>query len=208
MKHGANRLAEQLEKPASVAMAIHGNKSQGRRTKALADFKAASIKVLVATDIAARGIDIDQLPHVVNFRLPRTCPGLRAPHRPHRPHGDRGRGRGNPRRHAPQRSEGGGGLLALAVAVVSGNGPRPAARSPGSGRPPSSPKAATAPYTTEAALRIDSRACPARIPCPAPCCSPGRPGSGRAALPHPVNTADPARARAASARRVGDRGPP
>jgi ATP-dependent RNA helicase RhlE len=51
-------------------MAIHGNKSQGARTKALADFKSGDLQVLVATDIAARGIDIDQLPHVVNFELP------------------------------------------------------------------------------------------------------------------------------------------
>jgi ATP-dependent RNA helicase RhlE len=65
-KHGANRLAEQLEKSGISAMAIHGNKSQGARTKALAEFKAAKLQVLVATDIAARGIDINELPHVVN----------------------------------------------------------------------------------------------------------------------------------------------
>ena len=69
-KHGANRLAEQLNKDGITAAAIHGNKSQGARTRALADFKAGSVRVLVATDIAARGIDIDQLPHVVNFELP------------------------------------------------------------------------------------------------------------------------------------------
>ncbi len=69
-KHGANRLAEQLSDGGISAMAIHGNKSQGARTKALADFKAGSLRALVATDIAARGIDIDQLPHVVNFDLP------------------------------------------------------------------------------------------------------------------------------------------
>jgi len=69
-KHGANRLSEQLNRFDISASAIHGNKSQGARTKALADFKAGNIKVLVATDIAARGIDIDQLPHVVNFELP------------------------------------------------------------------------------------------------------------------------------------------
>ena len=69
-KHGANRLAEQLNKDGITAAAIHGNKSQGARTRALADFKAGTIRVLVATDIAARGIDIDQLPHVVNFELP------------------------------------------------------------------------------------------------------------------------------------------
>ena len=70
MKHGANRLTEFLNEQGISAMAIHGNKSQGARTKALADFKAGELQVLVATDIAARGIDIDQLPHVVNFELP------------------------------------------------------------------------------------------------------------------------------------------
>ena len=69
-KHGANRLTKQLESDGISAAAIHGNKSQGARTKALADFKDGSVRVLVATDIAARGIDIDQLPHVVNFELP------------------------------------------------------------------------------------------------------------------------------------------
>ncbi len=69
-KHGANRLAEYLEKHGLTAAAIHGNKSQNARTKALADFKAGSVRILVATDIAARGLDIDQLPHVVNFELP------------------------------------------------------------------------------------------------------------------------------------------
>ena len=69
-KHGANRLAEQLSTSGISAMAIHGNKSQGARTKALSEFKDSKLQVLVATDIAARGIDIDQLPHVVNFDLP------------------------------------------------------------------------------------------------------------------------------------------
>jgi len=69
-KHGANKLAEQLNKDGITAAAIHGNKSQGARTKALANFKTNDIRVLVATDIAARGLDIDQLPHVVNFELP------------------------------------------------------------------------------------------------------------------------------------------
>ncbi len=69
-KHGANRLAQQLEKDGLSAAAIHGNKSQGARTRALADFKRGEVRVLVATDIAARGLDIDQLPHVVNFELP------------------------------------------------------------------------------------------------------------------------------------------
>ncbi len=69
-KHGANRLAQQLERDGLSASAIHGNKSQGARTRALADFKDGRLRVLVATDIAARGLDIDQLPHVVNFELP------------------------------------------------------------------------------------------------------------------------------------------
>jgi ATP-dependent RNA helicase RhlE len=69
-KHGANRLAEQLERDGIHAMAIHGNKSQGARTRALAQFKAGKVRVLVATDIAARGLDIDKLPHVVNYELP------------------------------------------------------------------------------------------------------------------------------------------
>lgn len=69
-KHGANRLAQKLEVDGINSAAIHGNKSQSARTKALADFKAGKIRVLVATDIAARGLDIDELPHVVNFELP------------------------------------------------------------------------------------------------------------------------------------------
>lgn len=69
-KHGANKLVEYLIKAGLTATAIHGNKSQGARTKALAGFKAGEMRVLVATDIAARGLDIDQLPQVVNFDLP------------------------------------------------------------------------------------------------------------------------------------------
>ena len=69
-KHGANKLAKQLNTDGIISEAIHGNKSQSARTKALADFKSGALKVLVATDIAARGLDIDQLPHVVNFELP------------------------------------------------------------------------------------------------------------------------------------------
>lgn len=69
-KHGANRLAEQLDKNGIPAMAIHGNKSQAARERALGEFKANRLRVLVATDIAARGIDIDALPHVVNYELP------------------------------------------------------------------------------------------------------------------------------------------
>ena len=70
MKHGANRLTDFLNEQGISAMAIHGNKSQGARTKALAEFKSGELTCLVATDIAARGIDIDQLPHVVNYELP------------------------------------------------------------------------------------------------------------------------------------------
>ena len=69
-KHGANRLCEKMKKAGISAAAIHGNKSQGARTKALAGFKSIKIRVLVATDIAARGLDIPLLPHVINFELP------------------------------------------------------------------------------------------------------------------------------------------
>ncbi|MEO0996570.1 MAG: DEAD/DEAH box helicase [Pseudomonadota bacterium] len=69
-RHGANRLAKQLSDDGLHAVAIHGNKSQGARTKALQDFKTGKVRILVATDIAARGLDIDRLPHVVNYELP------------------------------------------------------------------------------------------------------------------------------------------
>lgn len=69
-KHGANKLTKQLDAAGITAAAIHGNKSQGARTRALAEFKQGKIRILVATDIAARGLDIDQLPQVVNFDLP------------------------------------------------------------------------------------------------------------------------------------------
>ena len=72
-KHGANRLAQQLERDGLSATAIHGNKTQAARTRALAEFKSGKARVLVATDIAARGLDIDQLPHVVNFELPNVA---------------------------------------------------------------------------------------------------------------------------------------
>lgn len=71
-KHGADRLAKQLQKDGLTTAAIHGDKSQGARTKALADFKQGSIRILVATDIAARGIDITELPYVVNYDLPQV----------------------------------------------------------------------------------------------------------------------------------------
>ncbi|NEQ53929.1 MAG: DEAD/DEAH box helicase [Leptolyngbya sp. SIO3F4] len=69
-KHGANRLADQLAKDGLKTAAIHGNKSQAARTRALRDFKQGKVRVLVATDVASRGLDIDQLPYVVNFELP------------------------------------------------------------------------------------------------------------------------------------------
>jgi ATP-dependent RNA helicase RhlE len=72
-KHGANRVADRLEAEGLSAAAIHGNKSQGARTRALAGFKSGEVRVLVATDIAARGIDIHQLPHVVNLDLPNVA---------------------------------------------------------------------------------------------------------------------------------------
>ncbi|HSQ04261.1 MAG TPA: DEAD/DEAH box helicase [Burkholderiales bacterium] len=72
-KHGANRLSDQLCRSSISATAIHGNKSQPARTKALADFKAGEVRVLVATDIAARGLDIEELPHVVNFDMPHVA---------------------------------------------------------------------------------------------------------------------------------------
>ena len=72
-KHGANRLAEKLERDGIASAAIHGNKSQSARTRALAEFKAGRVPVLVATDIAARGLDIEELPHVVNFELPNVA---------------------------------------------------------------------------------------------------------------------------------------
>jgi ATP-dependent RNA helicase RhlE len=69
-KHGANRLAEQLARDGIAATAIHGNKSQGQRVRALDDFKAGRATILVATEVASRGLDIEELPHVVNFELP------------------------------------------------------------------------------------------------------------------------------------------
>jgi ATP-dependent RNA helicase RhlE len=72
-KYGANHLADQLTKDGIKASAIHGNKSQGARTKALADFKSGQIRALVATDIAARGLDIELLPYVVNYELPQVA---------------------------------------------------------------------------------------------------------------------------------------
>jgi ATP-dependent RNA helicase RhlE len=72
-KFGANNVADYLEKNGITAMALHGNKSQAARTQALAGFKSGDVRALVATDIAARGIDIDDLPHVVNYEIPNVC---------------------------------------------------------------------------------------------------------------------------------------
>jgi len=72
-KFGANNVAEYLSKNGITAMALHGNKGQGARTQALSGFKSGDIRALVATDIAARGIDIDDLPHVVNYEIPNVC---------------------------------------------------------------------------------------------------------------------------------------
>ncbi|RWU08006.1 DEAD/DEAH box helicase [Pseudidiomarina gelatinasegens] len=72
-KHGANKLVKQLDADGFLASAIHGNKSQGARTKALAEFKAGKVQVLVATDIAARGLDIEKLPYVINYDLPQVA---------------------------------------------------------------------------------------------------------------------------------------
>lgn len=69
-KHGADKLAKQLLRDGISAVPIHGNRSQGQRTRALADFKAGAVRIMVATDLAARGLDIDQLPYVINFELP------------------------------------------------------------------------------------------------------------------------------------------
>ena len=70
MKHSVDRLAERLNRAGVRSMAIHGDKNQGHRTRALADFKKGKVRVLVATDVASRGLDIEQLPHVVNYELP------------------------------------------------------------------------------------------------------------------------------------------
>jgi ATP-dependent RNA helicase RhlE len=69
-KHGANKLAELLNRDGIATAAIHGNKSQSQRVRALSDFKAGRVLLLVATEVAARGLDIEKLPHVVNYELP------------------------------------------------------------------------------------------------------------------------------------------
>ena len=83
-KHGANRLAEQLERSGIHSAAIHGNKSQGARVRALEDFKANRVVALVATEVAARGLDIKELPLRRQLRAAERAGGLRAPYRPHR----------------------------------------------------------------------------------------------------------------------------
>ncbi len=91
-KHGASRLARQLEKDGLITDAIHGDKSQQTRMEALAAFKEGKLQVLVATDVAARGLDIDDLPLVVNYELPLRAGRLHPPHRPHRARRRLGRG--------------------------------------------------------------------------------------------------------------------
>ncbi len=82
-KHGANRVAEQLDRSGVTSAAIHGNKSQAARQRALDAFKQGQVRVLVATDIAARGVDVDGITHVINFEMPERARELRAPDRPH-----------------------------------------------------------------------------------------------------------------------------
>ena len=84
-KHGADRIARKLESSGITTGTLHSNRSQNQRLRALKDFKAGAVRVLVATDIAARGIDVDGISHVVNYDFPMHAGGLRPPHRPHRP---------------------------------------------------------------------------------------------------------------------------
>ena len=91
-KYAAEIVADKLRKAGINAEPFHGDLSQGERTQVLADFKASRLKVVVATDVAARGIDIAQLPVVVNYDLPRSAAGLHPPHRPHRPRRRKGPG--------------------------------------------------------------------------------------------------------------------
>ena len=82
-KHGANRILKELHRAKISSAAIHGNKSHAARQKALEDFRSGKIRALVATDIAARGIDIDDISHVLNYDLPNEPESLCAPHWPH-----------------------------------------------------------------------------------------------------------------------------
>ncbi len=84
MKHGADRIARQLEQKGVRCATLHSNRSQNQRLRALKDFKSGAVRVLVATDIAARGIDVDGISHVVNYDFPMHAGGLRPPHRSHR----------------------------------------------------------------------------------------------------------------------------
>ena len=86
-KHGANRVVRDLERVGIDAAAIHGNKSQNARTRALDGFRSGDLRVLVATDIASRGIDVDGVSHVFNYDLPQYPRELRPPHRPDGPRG-------------------------------------------------------------------------------------------------------------------------
>ena len=99
-KHGADKVVRRLVQAGIAAEAIHGNKSQGQRERVLAAFRNGKVKTLVATDIAARGIDVDGISHVVNFDLPQRAGDLRASHRPHRA---RRRRRASPSRCATPR---------------------------------------------------------------------------------------------------------
>ena len=89
-KHGADKVARDLNRKGVAAAAIHGNKSQTARQESLRKFKAGEVRVLVATDIAARGLDIEDLAFVFNYNLSRGAGDLHPPHRPHRPGGGKG----------------------------------------------------------------------------------------------------------------------
>ena len=117
-KHGADRVARDLNRAGILTRSIHGDKSQNQRQRALSDFKECKIAVLVATDIAARGIDISELPLVINFDLPNIPETYIAPHRPHR----------------PRRSGGYGDLVLRQVGAPVPRGYRKADRHPHSGR--------------------------------------------------------------------------
>ena len=160
-KHGASRLARQLEKDGLVTDAIHGDKSQQTRMEALAAFKEGKLQVLVATDVAARGLDIDDLPLVVNYELPLRARGLHPPDRPHRARrrlgrGDflrRARGREVPRRHRAAAEEDGRRSCRPTASTRRRCAPsaRRARRAPPRAeRPPRAPRAERAPRTPRA----------------------------------------------------------
>ena len=91
-KHGADKVVRALQKSGFSAEAIHGNKSQNQRERVLAAFRGGKLRTLIATDIAARGIDVDGVSHVFNYDLPNIPEILRPPHRPHRARRRRRRG--------------------------------------------------------------------------------------------------------------------